>query len=128
MEPRRILIAEDNALVGELLELRLQAAGFETRLYPDGAEAAEAVVAYLPHVLIVDIQLPGLNGLDLLSRIRQNPATARIPAIIMTAYRYGGEVERARTLGAEAVVSKPFEFDDLLRQVRRLAAGWKPES
>lgn len=128
MDRRRILIAEDNALVGELLELRLQGAGYETRLCPDGAEAAEAMLAYRPHVLIADIQLPGLNGLDLLGRVRQNPETARIPAIIMTAYRYGGEVERARALGAQAVVRKPFEFDDLLRQVSRLAAGWRPES
>lgn len=119
--PRRILIAEDDPLVGELLELRFQGEGFETRLCPDGAQAADAVRTYRPDLLIADIQLPGLDGLELLRRVRQDPATAALPAIIMTAYRYGGEAEQAQALGAGAVVRKPFEFSELLRQVTRLA-------
>ena len=128
MGSRRILIAEDNALIGELLELRFQGAGFATRLCRDGQEAAEALRTWRSDLLVADIQLPGLDGLELLRRLRGDPATAGLPVIIITAYRYGGEVEQARALGAQAVLSKPFEFAELLRRAEALTASTRPEA
>jgi len=128
----KILIVEDNALNIKLFCDLLAAHGHEPEAVTDSRQALEAAQAFSPDLVITDIQLPHVSGLDLIRMIRADEKLAATPIMAVTAYSASGDEERIREAGAQAYVSKPISVarfaqtvDDLLRQS---ASGGQEES
>lgn len=112
MTGKRILIVEDDELVGELIELRLKTSGYDTELIRNGAEAVPRALATPPDIVLCDLWLPGMTGLEVIRALRA--AGAAYPIIAMTASRYGPESAQALEAGAVETMQKPFPFSLLL--------------
>jgi two-component system cell cycle response regulator DivK len=118
----RILIVEDNALNIKLFCDLLAAHGHEPEAVTDSRNALDAARAFSPDLVITDIQLPHVSGLDLIRMIRKDEQLSQIPIMAVTAYSATGDEERIRAAGANAYVSKPISVvrfaetvDQLLR-------------
>ncbi|MDE0933541.1 MAG: response regulator [Novosphingopyxis baekryungensis] len=104
---KRILIVEDNELNLKLFTDLLRAHSFMVEPLTDGREAVETARAFKPDLIIMDIQLPHVSGLDLIVQLKADRALRPIPILAVTAYAGKGDEERIREAGAEGYVSKP---------------------
>jgi two-component system cell cycle response regulator DivK len=118
----RILIVEDNALNIKLFCDLLAAHGHEPEAVTDSRNALEAARAFAPDLVITDIQLPHVSGLDLIRMIRDDPQLASVPIMAVTAYSARGDEERIREAGAQAYVSKPISVVKFAQTVDELLA------
>ena len=124
----RILIVEDNALNIKLFCDLLEAHGHATRAVTDSREALEVARDFAPDLVITDIQLPHVSGLELIRMIRGDERLAEVPIMAVTAYATSGDEDRARDIGAQAYVAKPISVarfvqtvDDLLESAASTA-------
>ncbi|WP_316979188.1 response regulator transcription factor [Shumkonia mesophila] len=120
---RRVLVAEDDDLIADLIGHKLRLKKFEVEIVADGAEAWERIRTGRPHVVILDGMLPGLDGLEVLRRMREDPTLATIPVVMLTARRRGQDIVNALALGASDYLVKPFMPEELLARVERLLTG-----
>ncbi|MBT2186394.1 response regulator [Sphingobium nicotianae] len=104
---KRVLVVEDNELNLKLFCDLLRAHGHETAAVRDGRDAFGRANEFLPDLIITDIQLPHVTGLDLIASFRADPVLATVPIMAVTAYAGLGDEERIRAAGASAYVSKP---------------------
>lgn len=116
----RVLIIEDTDDNRRILRDLLASAGYETTEAGDGLEGLDAARSEAPGLILLDIQLPKMDGYEVARRIRTEPALARIPIIAVTSFALTGDEDRARAVGCDAYVSKPFSPRELLAIVRRL--------
>lgn len=123
--PKRVLVVEDNELNLKLFCDLLRAHGFAAEPVRDGREAVAAARRFAPDLVIMDIQLPHVSGLDLIRQMRLDPALRAIPIMAVTAYSSHEDEERIRAAGARAYVAKPISLARFMEQVRALipAAG-----
>ncbi len=114
----KILIVDDEKDIADLIAYNLEREGFRTMKVLDGKEALAAVQSLVPDLIILDLMLPGINGLDLCRMIRDNPATAFVPIIMLTAK--ADEVDKiiGLEIGADDYVTKPFSVKELVARVR----------
>jgi two-component system OmpR family response regulator len=120
----RVLIIDDDKSTGALIELALHSAGCQTRLARNRQEIAEALGAKpLPHLVLLDVLMPEVNGFDVLNRIRQHPALQKIPVLMLTALSDRKDIARGLTLGADGYVTKPVLPSVLLQAVEAALAG-----
>ncbi|MEI9891340.1 MAG: response regulator [Caulobacteraceae bacterium] len=121
-DPRtpRIFIAEDDESILDLLVTRLRIAGYDTSQERDGQAALEAIKRSPPTACILDVNMPRLDGFQVLKRLRADPLTAHIPILILTARRAPDDIKTAIRLGATDYLSKPFNDAELLARVARL--------
>ena len=119
----KILIVEDNALNIKLFCDLLAAHGHEPEAVTDSRNALEAARTLAPDLVITDIQLPHVSGLELIHLIRGDEQLAGVPIMAVTAYSAPGDEERIRAAGAEAYVSKPISVAKFAQTVDRLLAG-----
>lgn len=124
----RILIVEDNALNIKLFCDLLEAHGHVTEAVTDSRQALAAAQAFAPDLVITDIQLPHVSGLELIRLIRGDERLAGVPIMAVTAYATSGDEDRARDIGAQAYVAKPISVarfvqtvDDLLESAATAA-------
>jgi two-component system, OmpR family, alkaline phosphatase synthesis response regulator PhoP len=117
---KRILVADDESHILHVVSLKLRNAGYEVLTACDGQEALDIATAELPDMLITDFQMPMLSGLELCRRLKQNPQTSSIPAIMLTARGYHLEVHDTDESGIVRVLSKPFSPRELLAAVNDL--------
>lgn len=117
----RVLVVEDDPEVNALVAYKLAQAGYEVTPVTDGAAALEAVAATPPDVLVLDIMLPGLSGLEVLRQIREGGG-ANLPVIMLTARAGEDDVERGFQLGADDYMTKPFSPRELVSRVRAVLA------
>jgi CheY-like chemotaxis protein len=119
--PHSILLVDDEPDSLETLRLLLVDEGFDVRVAANGAEALERIAELVPDLLIVDIMMPAMTGLDLCTRLRAQPATCAIPCIAYSGYpltqKHGDDHPYDR------VLLKPTDFAELLRAVRELLAA-----
>jgi two-component system response regulator MprA len=115
MKEGRVLVVDDEPMVRETLGQVLTDEGYVVDLAVDGETALERVHAARPDAILLDLMMPGMNGRQFLQALRNDPAYAHVPVMIMTAV-IGLEVNLA-TLGASEVVEKPFDVDELLNKV-----------
>ena len=121
-DPRapRIFIAEDDDGILDLLVTRLRIAGYHTAQEKDGMAALETIRRNPPNACILDVNMPRLDGFQVLKRLRADPNTAHIPILILTARRAPDDIRTAIQLGATDYLSKPFNDEQLLARVARL--------
>ena len=118
----KILIVEDNALNIKLFCDLLAAHGHETEAVIDSREALDTARSFKPDLVITDIQLPHITGLELMAQIRADPELAKVPIMAVTAYAAAGDDERIREAGAQAYVSKPISVAKFVETVEELLA------
>jgi two-component system cell cycle response regulator DivK len=116
----KILIVEDNALNIKLFCDLLAAHGHEPEAVTDSRNALEAARGFAPDLVITDIQLPHVSGLDLIRMIRKDEQLAKVPIMAVTAYSARGDEERIRAAGAQAYVSKPISVVKFAQTVDEL--------
>ena len=121
MSPKpRILVAEDDSSIRELIRARLQIAGYEADVARTGAEALERVSYQRFQGMVLDINMPVLDGFGVLEMLRTRAKTDAIPTLVLTARHAADDVRRAIALGAKDYLTKPFTEGQLLARVARL--------
>lgn len=119
---KKILVADDEAHILHVVSMKLRNAGFEVITAVDGEEALELCTAEMPDLLITDFQMPYLSGLDLCKRLRLQPATRDIPAMMLTARGFDIEPQEMAEAGISAVLAKPFSPREVLAKVNEFLA------
>jgi phosphate regulon transcriptional regulator PhoB len=124
--PRDVLVVEDEPDIRSLVVHHLEREGFQCRTAGTGNEAVRSALARPPDLVILDLMLPELDGLEVCRRLRREPATAAVPIVMLTAK--GDEVDRVVGLemGADDYVSKPFSPKELLARVRAVLRRTRP--
>jgi two-component system cell cycle response regulator DivK len=115
----KVLVVEDNELNLKLFCDLLEVHDYETEAVRDGRDAVEKALAFLPDMIVMDIQLPHVTGLELIAAMKADPLLAAIPIMAVTAYASPADEERARAAGAASYVSKPIS---LLRFIEAIEA------
>jgi len=118
-----VVIAEDDPITATLVRHRLEKSGFRVLHRGDGSEALRLILDQTPAVVILDIRMPGMDGFEVLARMRRDPRTERTPALILTSLGRDADLRRAFELGADDYLTKPFSPAELLARVLRLARG-----
>jgi two-component system cell cycle response regulator DivK len=120
---KRILIVEDQEDNRAILRDVLSIAGYELIEAVDGGEGVELAQKERPDLILMDIQLPVLDGYEATRRIRANPELMAIPIIAVTSYALSGDEAKARAAGCDGYVTKPFSPRQLLAKVREYLPG-----
>lgn len=118
MGKRKILIVEDEAPIQELLEFNLKRKNYEVRLAESGEEALSLAATFSPDLILLDIMLPGVDGLEVCRKLKADPQTARMPIIMLTALSEEADIVTGLELGADDYVTKPFSPRVLLARVK----------
>ena len=118
MRTYTILLADDEAHITHIVAMKLRGAGFSVMTARDGEEAYELVCEHKPDLVITDLQMPYMSGLDLCLGMRDNPETADIPAIMLTARGYVLDPVQVEKAGITRIMSKPFSAREVLQAVR----------
>ncbi len=127
MSGEPVLVVDDNRANLRLIKLLLQSEGYDVRT-ADDAEGALAVLRdFRPRLILMDLQMPGMEGFALTRRLKADPATQGIVVIALTAYAMKGDEERARAAGCDDYVAKPIDTRALPALVARHVAGRGPE-
>jgi DNA-binding response OmpR family regulator len=121
-----IFVAEDDAAIRELVRARLELAGYQTAATADGVEALRICSAQRPDAAVLDINLPGLNGFEVLAGLRKAFPTRPVPVLMLTARHASDDVARAIQAGANDYLTKPFHDAQLLFRVARLLKAPQP--
>jgi chemosensory pili system protein ChpA (sensor histidine kinase/response regulator) len=116
-----ILVVEDSLDAQKIITCVLKSGGFTVQVAGDGVEALQILQAWMPDVILTDIMMPRMDGLELLTRIKEQERFAHLPVIVMTTSQRGAE--RAEEAGALLVLRKPFEFSGLMTTLRKLIDG-----
>lgn len=116
--PKKVLIVEDNELNLKLFEDLLDAHGYETAKTRDGMKAIKLAREYQPDLILMDIQLPGVSGLEITKWIKDDKALENIPVVAVTAFAMKGDEKRIRAGGCEAYIAKPISVTNFLETVR----------
>ena len=119
----RILVVEDDEVIRRLITLNLELEGFAVATAVDGQDALDKVVEVAPAVVTLDVMMPRLDGWETATRLRADPRTAHIPLVLLSARAQQADVRRGAAIGVDAYLTKPFDPDELVATVRRLAAS-----
>lgn len=114
---KRVLIAEDVDSLAELMKQLISTQGYETAIAPDGEICLDMVDTFKPDLIILDVMMPKIHGIDILKRIKANPQTRHIGVIVCTAKDYKTDRDQIFELGAAYIITKPFEKDYLIQNV-----------
>jgi len=116
----KILIIEDDQNVAQVLDTRLTSEGFEVVLVGDGLNAIKAAQDHRPDLIILDIMLPGGDGVSVLQRLRLSTFTNSIPVLVLTGVDSTSYKARVELEGVQGYLQKPYEPEILLKEVRRI--------
>lgn len=126
MAGESILIIDDSRLNLKLVRVLLQSEGYLIRTASEGNEALSILNAFKPKLVLMDIQLPGIDGLELTRRIKANPDTRDITVVALTSSAMKGDEEKARSAGCDGYITKPFESRKLLLWIREYLDAPRP--
>lgn len=124
--PYRLLVADDEDDIREIVELNFMMEGYDVISASNGWEAELAIRREQPDVVVLDIMMPGRDGLTVLRSLRADPATHDIPVVLLTAKATNGEVLDGWRAGAAGYTTKPFDPGDLIRYVAHLLREQDP--
>ena len=117
---KRILVVEDNDLNRKLFCDVLKVNGYEVVPVADGQNVLATAQRFVPQLVIMDIQLPNVSGVDLIAQLKRDPVTRPVPVLAVTAYAGKGDEERIRGAGAEDYLAKPVSIGPFMVAVRKL--------
>ena len=120
MSDRRVLYVEDNEYNRKIVRQLLSRTSYRLLEAMDGEEGVTMAQRELPDLILMDVQLPKLSGLDATRRLRADPRTAHIPLVVVTSFALSGDGQRAIDAGASAYLAKPYSPRDLLALIRKL--------
>lgn len=120
MEPRKILVADDEAHITHVVSLKFRKAGFEVVTAQDGEEAYELAVQEHPDLVITDLQMPFMSGVELSAKLRETASTADIPVIMLTARGLALSHDDLAKTNIKSVMSKPFSPKQVLERAMAL--------
>ena len=120
MSGEPILIVDDNATNMKLVRILLASEGYDVRTAADAEEALNVLKEFYPRLILMDVQLPGIDGLELTRRLKSDPATRDITILGLTAYAMKGDKERIIAAGCDGYVPKPIDT----RTLPELVAGY----
>jgi two-component system cell cycle response regulator DivK len=123
-----VLLVEDNEMNRDMLSRRLVRRGFEILLAQDGLTAIEMAKSEQPDVILLDMDLPVLDGWEAARRIRKDPSVKWIPIVALTAHAMSGDRERALEAGCDDYETKPIDLDSLLSKMTALMEARKRPS
>ena len=115
-----ILVAEDNETTRDLVQTQLTLLGYRVTTAKNGVEAIAKAIAELPDLIVMDIQMPVMDGLDAASQIRKEPTTQVIPILAATAKTMSGDKERCLAAGCNDYIAKPFTHRQLQFAIEKL--------
>jgi two-component system cell cycle response regulator DivK len=127
-QARKILVVEDNELNMKLFNDLLESQGYEVIQTRDGLSALELARTHRPDLILMDIQLPEVSGIDVTKWLKEDEELRHIPVIAVTAFAMKGDQERIRESGCEAYISKPISVADFLETVRGFLEGREREA
>ena len=119
----KILIAEDERDILELITFTLQYGGYEVIPTSNGLEAWEVIRRELPHLVLLDVRMPGMSGYEVCKKVKTNPQTKHIPVVFLSAKGQESEINTGYETGAIDYILKPFAPDQLLKRLRELLAS-----
>ena len=114
----RVMLVEDNKMSSRLVEYVLERENFSTIVLENAEDAIRAATENPPDIMLMDIQLPDMDGLEATSLLKKNPVTAGIPIVAITAHAMAGDEDRIRAAGCEGYISKPINTRELADTIR----------
>ncbi len=123
MARKKVLIVDDEADLVELLKTELEAGGYDVLVALEGEQGIQKALLEKPDLLILDIMMPKMNGYEVLSRLRNNERTKRLPVIILSAKGETYSILDLQNLGATDYLIKPFESEEFLSIIQRYLGG-----
>ncbi len=128
MDGKKILLVEDNEVNRRLAGFLLRSQGYQVVEATTALQALEMLQSEQPALIVMDVQLPGMDGLSATKKLKEQPATADIPVIAVTSYAMKGDREKALAAGCAGYVTKPIDKDQFLKEIAaKLAAKAKNE-
>jgi DNA-binding response OmpR family regulator len=115
-----ILVVDDDADIRELVALRLSRSSYRVETAASGAEAFDRAVELRPDLIVLDVNMPGQDGFETSSRLRQHPATSHIPVVFLTARAQEADVVTGYAHGGDGYIRKPFDPGELVARVASL--------
>ena len=122
MAAPKILIVDDNTANLSLARMLLESEGYDIAVATDAVQALDSLRTRMPDLVLMDIQMPGMDGLELTRRLKRNIATRHIPILALTAYASEGDERDARAAGCDGYYPKPISTEQLPTVVRRYLA------
>jgi two-component system, cell cycle response regulator DivK len=119
MAGEAILIVDDNPVNLKLLRITLAVAGYDVRTAVDAEQAVSVLASFRPRLILMDIQLPGMDGLELTRRLKADPATRKAIILAVTAYAMKGDEQRALASGCDGYITKPIDTRTLAGTIAR---------
>ena len=120
MNPKKILVADDEVYMLRLLEMTFKKGGYEVISCRDGKEALALAATALPQLIVLDVMMPGLDGLGALRQLKENPATKEIPVVVLSAKGHALTKVEAEASGAVLFLAKPFSPNELLSATQKI--------
>src|SRR5438270_4102267 len=118
----RMLVVDDDPVILKLLRISFEMEGFEVLSAADGQEGLQRARSEHPDVVLSDVMMPRVDGLQLLAELKADPATARLPVVLLSAKAQNAEVRQGLAMGADDYVTKPFDPLELLDRVNAVLA------
>jgi CheY-like chemotaxis protein len=123
MEGESILIVDDNPTNLKLASFLLKSEGYVVSTAVDGHESLKMMESLRPQLILMDVQLPGIDGLEVTRRLKSNPATRSIPVVALTAYAMKGDEQKVLDAGCDGYIAKPIDTRTFPSKIRSLLAG-----
>jgi chemosensory pili system protein ChpA (sensor histidine kinase/response regulator) len=125
---RVVVVADDSISVRKFVGRMLEKAGYRVKLASDGLEASEIVAQFGCHLVVTDLEMPRMNGYELMAHLRQDPVTRRIPVLVVTSRAGAKHRDRAMKEGASGFLTKPVQEDQLVAKVEELIGSEMPQT
>ncbi len=125
MAEKKILLVEDNPVNRRLAEFLLRSQGYQVRAATNAQEAFDTIKAERPDLILMDVQLPGMDGLEATRKLKEEPATRDIPVVAVTSYAMKGDREKALAAGCAGYITKPIDKDTFVQEVATVLASSK---
>lgn len=118
-DKKKIVVVDDDAAVLESLKRLLSVSGFEALAVQNPKEAYAKIKAFMPHLILLDLLMPGLGGLDICEMLNSDKQTEGIPIIVTSALDKEADIKKAYHLGVVSYLTKPYDFQRLLREIEK---------